>query len=193
MRPIIPFWQSWQARRVARARASAYVQTLLAEPTPTDVAWLASDATGGDEDHARWELRYARRAAGLIVARREALDDRTASLVGAALERAWIRDARVAPGRRDIATRQFNVRLAAYTDASDEKDGREEASTKLARVLLGFAGRVDPSPIELDAACERLSRFLRESSDALRAAFGTAALPEHERPSVAAAGAGRRV
>ncbi len=181
------FIRSWQADRARRAQATAYVATLLAEPSASDVRWLTEGATAGDEDHARWELRYARCAAGLLAARRDALDDRTASLVSAALERAWRRDARVAPDRREIATRQFNTRLAAYTDALAEKDGREGASTKLARVLLGFSGRLDPTPTELAAAGERLGGYLRESSDALRQAFGAAALPENERPSAAAA------
>jgi hypothetical protein len=184
-------FRRWRAERSRREQATAYVVTLLAEPSTADVQWLAQGATGGDEDHARWELRYARRAAGLLAARRDALDDRTASLVSAALERAWQRDARVAPERRDIAIRQFNTRLAAYSDALAEKDGRESASTKLARVLLGFAGRLDPTATELAAAGERLNAYLRESSEALRNAFGAATLPEDQRPSAGAAGATR--
>jgi hypothetical protein len=179
------FIRSWQADRARRDQATAYVGTLLVEPSASDVRWLTESATGGDEDHARWELRYARCAAGLLAARRDALDDRTASLVSAALERAWRRDPRVASDRREIATRQLNTRLAAYTDALAEKDGREGANTKLARVLLGFSGRLDPSAIELGAAGDRVATYLRESSDALRQAFGAAVLPEDERPSEA--------
>jgi hypothetical protein len=180
------FLRSWQAERARRAQATAYVATLLAEPSAADVRWLTDAATGGDEDHARWELRYARCAAGLLAARRDALDDRTASLVSGALERAWQRDSRVASDRRDIATRQLNTRLAAYADALAEKDGRESANTKLARVLLGFSGRLDPTAGELAAAGERLGAYLRDSSDALRNAFGAAVLPEDVRPSAAA-------
>lgn len=179
----IDFWHWWQAHRARRDHASEYVRTLLAEPVLADVQWLAREATGGDEDHARWELRYARRAAGLLVARRDALDDRTASVVATALAHAWRRDPHVALDRRDIAIRQFNVRLAAYTDALDEKDGREASSTKLARVLLGFSGRLDPTTPELAAATTRLTGYIDEASDALRAAFGTAALPEDAPPS----------
>jgi hypothetical protein len=179
----INFWHRWQADRARRGHASSYVATLLAEPSPADVQWLAREATGGDQDHARWELRYARRAAGLLVARRDALDDRTASLVAAALARVWHRDPNVALDRRDVAVRQFNVRLAAYADALDEKDGRETSSTKLARVLLGFSGRFDPTTPELAAAAQRLTTYLDEASDALRAAFGIAVLPEDAPPS----------
>src|SRR5215472_3568887 len=139
------FLRSWQAERARRANATAYIATLLAEPSAADVRWLTEGAAAGDEDHARWELRYARCAAGLLTARRDALDDRTASLVSAALERAWRRDRRVAPDRREVAARQFNTRLAAYTDAVADKDGREASSTKVARVLLGFSGRLDPA------------------------------------------------
>jgi hypothetical protein len=180
------FLRSWQADRARRAQATAYVATLLAEPSAADVRWLTEGGTGGDEDHARWELRYARCAAGLLAARRDALDDRTASLVSAALERAWRRDPRVAPDRREIATRQLNTRLSAYTDALADKDGREGTLTKLSRVLLGFSGRLDPTPSELATAGERLGGYLRESSDALRHAFGAALLPDDERPSAVA-------
>jgi hypothetical protein len=95
----------------------------------------------------------------------------------------------VALDRRDIAVRQFNVRLAAYTDALDEKDGREGSSTKLARVLLGFSGRLDPTTTELAAAAQRLSAYIDEASEALRAAFGTAVLPDDAPPSAVRRGA----
>jgi hypothetical protein len=183
----IDFLRRWRADRARRAQASTYVATLLSEPTPADVLWLAREATGGDEDHARWELRYARRAAGMLAAQRDALDDRTASLVSAALGRAWRRDPRVAPDRRDVATRQFNTRLAAYADALSERDGREPTSVRLARVLLGFSGQLDPASAALSAAEERLEAYLREASDALSAAFGTAVLPEDVPPSGLAA------
>jgi len=179
----IDFWRQWRAQRARRAQASSYVSTLLDEPAAADVRWLAQGATGGDEDHARWELRYARRAAGLLAAQRDALDDRTASLVSAALARAWRRDPQVAAERRDIATRQFNTRLAAYADALAEKGGRESTNERLARVLLGFAGRLDPTAAELDAAGARLTTYLGEASNALSVAFGAAALPDDVAPS----------
>jgi hypothetical protein len=179
----IEFWRRWRDDRARRLQASIYVATLLAEPSVGDVRWLAEGVTRGDEDHARWELRYARRAAGLLAAQRDALDDRTASLVSAALARAWRRDPQVAVERRDIAARQFNTRLAAYADALAERGGRETTGARLARVMLGFAGRLDPSPAEISAAGERLAKYLAEASDALRSAFGAAALPDDVAPS----------
>jgi hypothetical protein len=179
------FLSDWRLERARRTHASAYVTALLLEPSVADVQWLAATAAHGDEDHARWELRYARRASGVLIAQRDALDDRTASLVSSALTRAWARDPQVASDRREIAARQFNARLAAYADALSEKSPREGTSARLARVLLGFAGRLDPTPAELAAAGERLATYLRESSEALREAFGAAILPDDEPPSAA--------
>ncbi len=184
----IQLWRRWRADRDRRGRASTFVASLLAEPPESDVRWLAETATGGDVDHARWELRYLRRAAGLLAAQRDALDDRTASLVSAALLRALRRDPQVAPDRADVAARQFNTRLAAYADALEAKGGDARPGERLGRVLLGFAGRLDPGPEELVAAGQRVGAYRRESSDALRAAFGTAALPDDIAPSQIRAG-----
>jgi hypothetical protein len=168
----LDFLHHWRADRARRAQASTYVAAILAEPSASDVRWLAEGATKGDEDHARWELRYAKRAAGMLAAQRDALDDRTASLVSAALARAWQRDPQVAPDRRDVAARQFNTRLAAYADALAERDGREGTTVRLGRALLGFAGRLDPSAAELNVAGEHLKAYLAEASEVLRATYG---------------------
>ena len=96
-------------------------------------------ATRGDHDHARWELRYAARALAVIVAERRAHDDRTPSLVAGAVHDAFAADPNVAPESADLAERQFNDRLAAYRDALQSRT-REPAATRLARVLLAFAG-----------------------------------------------------
>ena len=170
----LDLWRHWRADRLRREQASRFVDVLLVDPPPNDVRWLADLAAGGDEDHARWELRYARRAGGLLVAQRDALDDRTASLVSAALARAWRRDPQVARNRREIATRQFNARLAAYGDALSERGGSEGTGARLGRVLLGFAGRLDPSASELAEAGRCLAGYLKESSDALREIYGGA-------------------
>ena len=78
-------WQEWLADRALRARADRYARTLAAEPAEDDARWLADVATHGDVDHARWELRYARRSLGLLSAERDALDDRTPSAVARAV------------------------------------------------------------------------------------------------------------
>lgn len=176
-------WREWVAARDRRARAGAYVTTLWAEPSPEDVAWLATHATGGDADHARWELRYARRALGLVAAQRDALDDRTASLVARALADALARDPAIAPGKRNIAEQQLNARLRAYGDALANREGAGTA-WHLGRALLGFAGRRDAPPAELvTAASAILIRYLGDANAALRERFGTAALPEDIAPS----------
>jgi len=181
-------WRRWQAERAGREQASAFVRALLVDPPEADVQRLAAIGTGGDADHARWELRYVRRAAGMLAAQRDALDDRTASLVSSALARALRRDPGVAAARRDVAARQFNVRLSAYADALVEKNGPEGTGDRLGRVLLGFAGRLDPTPSELEGAGAIVTAFLAEASEALRRSFGAAALPEDVAPSEIKAG-----
>ena len=81
----------WRTERDFQRKAEKFVERLLAEPDDEDVRWLAQTATHGDTDHARWELRYARRSVGLITAERDALDDRTGSLVARALDAATTR------------------------------------------------------------------------------------------------------
>ncbi len=180
------FWRRWRDERAARDRAAAYVAGLLSEPSEDDVAWLATESTAGDADHARWEWRYARRALGMLAAQRDALDDRTASAVSAALSRALRHNTQIAPERREVAARQFNVRLAAYGEALLAKGGPEGTSDRLGRVLLGFAGNPHPSPAQLSAAGARVTAHLLEASDRLRAAFGAASLPDDVAPSAMA-------
>lgn len=54
------FFGRWRAERQLQRKAEQFAAALGIEPAPDDVAWLAKYATKGDEDHARWELRYAR-------------------------------------------------------------------------------------------------------------------------------------
>src|SRR5438270_10337116 len=122
----------WRAARQLRRKAEQYVTALVTEPATDDVLWLAGVATHGDEDHARWEWRYARRALGLLVAQRDALDDRTPSLIAQELSEALARDPHIAVGALALAERQFNERLAAYRDALASRSG-EPTGTRLAR------------------------------------------------------------
>src|SRR3954453_23008865 len=110
-------FQRWRQERQLLRKAEQYVDVLLAEPADDDVSWLATIATRGDSDHARWELRYARRAIGLLVAQRDALDDRTGSYVARALSEAFTTDDRIGRDRIELAERQYNARLSAYRDA----------------------------------------------------------------------------
>lgn len=173
----------WRHGRALRARASAFVDTLQQEPAEDDVRWLAETATRGDDDHARWELRYARQALGLLTAQRDALDDQTGSAVAHALSDAIARDRRVAPGKLGVAERQLNARISAYAEALGNREGAG-SGWHLGRALLRFAGGRETVPPEIVArAAELTARYLEEANEALRDAFGAAALPENERPS----------
>ena len=81
-------------------------------------------ATRGDADHAAWELRYLRRALGILVAQRDALDDRTPSEVLRTLASRMARDPNVDGELRELADRQFNARLSAYRDAFTSRGPR---------------------------------------------------------------------
>src|SRR5438270_511527 len=119
----MPFLARWRAERDLQRKAAGFVAVLFAEPDPADAQWLAATATRGDLDHAQWELRYARRALGLIAAQRDALDDRTASIVARELSEAFSRDSRIAAGMTETAERQFNARLSAYREGLAAKAG----------------------------------------------------------------------
>jgi hypothetical protein len=148
---------------------------------------LAVDALAGvgdaDEDHARWELRYARRAIGQLIAQRDALDDRTASDVAAALEDAHRTDALVAPERRPISDRQFNDRLRAYGNALADRSGKAGTSERLGRALLIFALAPATGGSALAFASDFCATTVLECNAALREIYGEAALPEDRRPS----------
>ncbi|MEX2178023.1 MAG: hypothetical protein WD801_04890 [Gemmatimonadaceae bacterium] len=181
----MPFFPRWRAARQLQRKASQFVAALVAEPSTVDVEWLAATATRGDEDHAQWELRYARRAIGLLVAQRDALDDRTGSIVARVLTEAFERDPRIDEERRHLAERQFNARLSAYRDALGAK--ASGATVRLGQTLLAFSGG---SFRDADANVKRggevLAGYEREANAALREVFGVATLPEHVPPSAVA-------
>ncbi|HEU4994661.1 MAG TPA: hypothetical protein VFT29_07565 [Gemmatimonadaceae bacterium] len=181
-------FKRWLAARQLQRKAGQFVTGLLAEPSTDDTVWLARVATKGDEDHACWELRYARRAIGLLVAQRDALDDRTSSLVARALSGAFERDDRIDRERRDLAERQFNARLSAYRDALGARVA--DSAVRLGQTLLAFAGGsfrdVDDN---VRRAGEVISGYEEEAHESLRAVFGSAALPEHVPPSAWTRGA----
>ena len=184
------FWQRWQAERVQQQRAARYIRGLQREPAADEVEWLTRVATSGDADHARWELRYARRALGLLVAERDALDDRTASLVARELTGSLARDPHVAAGMLPVAERQLNARLRVYGEALARRDGGRLVRARLGRALLTFAAGEGHAPGESDVerAGDVLGRYLAEANQALRGEFGAAALPEDVAPSAAARG-----
>ncbi len=62
-------FDEWRSERRLKRGLAAYIAALMAEPDADDVAWMAHSVCGGDEDRAAWELRYARRALGLVAER----------------------------------------------------------------------------------------------------------------------------
>jgi hypothetical protein len=178
--------------RALLRRSAAFAETLMAEPAESDITWLAEKATRGDTDHARWELRYLRRALGILVAQRDALDDRTPSAVLRALMDRMDRDRNVDSELRGLAERQFNARLSAYRDAFTSR-GHGSPALRVAQNLLAFAGGPIRSgdPVVMHGAA-LVEEALESANVQLRATFGTPELPEDVRPSEAAISAGHR-
>jgi hypothetical protein len=173
----MPFFRSAQSPRAFERKASGFAGVLRAEPAPDDVAWLAGAATKGDTDHAAWELRYARRALGVLVAQRDALDDRTGSVVAHAVAGGFATDPAIDPKMVDVAVGQFNARLSAYRDILQTRAGAP-TPIRLGQMLLAFAGGpIGKDPASVQHAGEILAGYLAEASTALQAAFGGPALP----------------
>jgi hypothetical protein len=178
----------WRAERDAGRKAATFVEALFRDPDHADVEWLAGAATHGDIDHAQWELRYARRALGLIVAQRDALDDRTASIVAREIADLFARDRNVAAGMVETAERQFNARLSAYRDGLNAKAG-VPTPIRMGQTLFAFAGgSFKLKDANIIRAGELLATYLAEANEALRASFGAAELPENVPPSAMAGG-----
>ena len=173
----------WRAERELKRKAERFVAALMREPDQADASWLAAMATRDDIDHARWELRYARRSLGLLTAQRDALDDRTGSIVAHTLDEAFARDERIATDMLEVAERQFNARLSAYRDVLNARGGAP-LETRLGQTLFAFCGaafrKVD-EPLLRGGAI--VAGYLVEANEALREAFGAASLPENVAPS----------
>jgi hypothetical protein len=180
----VSFWQAWRDRRALRDAADAYTRAAWVEPDEADVRWLAALATGDDDDHARWELRYCRRALALLTAEREALDDRTVAAVAHALVERLHRDRSVAAERVPMAERQFNTRLSRYREALRER-GAGGPAERIAAALLAVAGGGHPVAAVDPRAVALVEGYGAAARERLRACFGVAQLPEHVRPSEA--------
>lgn len=167
-------------------RSAAYADALMQEPASDDIEWLGRVGTRGDIDHARWELRYLRRAVGILVAQRDALDDRTHSRVFRALLERMDRDRNVDAELRELAERQFNARLSAYRDAFTSR-GHGTPAMRVAQNMLAFAGgpirAADPV---VQRGAELVGIYLASANEALRTTFGTAELPDDVVPSTLA-------
>jgi nicotinamide mononucleotide (NMN) deamidase PncC len=179
----MPLFAKWRAERDLQRKAEALVAVLLREPDPADIQWLAETATRGDADHALWELRYARRALGLIAAQRDALDDRTASVVARVIAEQMTRDQNVAAEMAETAERQFNARLSAYRDGLAAKAGAP-TPIRMGQTLFAFSGgSFRKQDANIIRAGDILAAYLTEANEALRESFGTASLPENVPPS----------
>lgn len=181
----LPFLPGWRESRERERRARAVIDGLRHEPDEADAQWLADAAANGDLDHARWELRYARAALGLLVAQRDALDDRTAAELSHAYLASLDDDPRIATDRRDLVERQFNERLQAYREAMQLRGGTVQAADRVGRCLLAFASdgaRTAGAPLAY--AIELLQKYADESAELLRTTYGEATLPEDVKPSV---------
>ncbi|HYW33265.1 MAG TPA: hypothetical protein VE869_17315 [Gemmatimonas sp.] len=167
----------WRAGRERRRRSATYLVALLQAPSPSDVEWLSR--LSGNASTAAQELMFARRAIGLIVAERDALDDRTASDVAHQLADVVVREARDAPARG----RAWAERWRAYTGALAVRGETDAPATRLARVLLAGAGLESPGADAMARATLYVSSTRTQANEALRAVFGVASLPEDVRPS----------
>lgn len=167
----------WRAARDRRRRAARYLATLLDSPPPDEVAWLG--AASADRAAAEREIAFARRAIGLIVAERDALDDRTASDVAHGLAEVIAREARGTPeiGRR------WAERWREYTATLAVRGDGEAPAARLARVLLAGAGVTAPTTEQLVRATQFVLATRGRANESLRSAFGVASLPEDVRPS----------
>lgn len=170
-------WAKWRAQRERSRRASTYLGQLLRSPEQADITWLAS--LGVPEAVAVRELTFGKRAIGLIVAERDALDDRTASDVAHQLAPVISREARATAS----IDREWGERWRAYTAALAVRGNVESPATRLARVLLGGGGIGEPTAEQLVRATQFVNDTRGAANVALRDVFGVASLPDDIRPS----------
>jgi hypothetical protein len=175
----VSVFAEWKAARERRQRASNYLAALLHDARHEDREWFRSIANGRADDSVSRELRLARRAIGLIVAERDALDDRTASDVAHLLA-----DVIRSETRQDSSTgRVWAERWRGYSAALTARGVPEAPAARLARVLLEAIG-IDSPPRDLHAKATQWVLSTRsEANEALRAAFGVASLPDDVKPS----------
>jgi hypothetical protein len=167
----------WRAARERRRLAEAYLRRVLTPIGASEIDWLAG--LTGDRVVAERELTFAKRAIGLIVAERDALDDRTAADVVHALAPRINDEAR---GSANLG-RQWLERRRAYTQALVTRGQPQAPATRLARVLLVGAGVAEPTAEALAEATAVVQAERARANEALRAVFGEASLPEDVRPS----------
>jgi hypothetical protein len=170
-------WARWRAGRDRRRLASRYLDALPRAVAPSDAVWLCDMGVG--EEIARRELAFALRAVALIVAERDALDDRTASDVAHRLAPEIQREFHANAG----TGRAWDQRWRAYTGALAVRGDAHPPAVRLARVLLGGAGLVSPGPEQVARASVFVTDARTRANESLRQVFGVASLPDDIRPS----------
>ena len=170
-------WTEWREQRKRSRRASTYLGRVLRAPDADTVHWLAS--IGVPVPLAVQEITFAVRAIGVIVAERDALDDRTASDVVQQLALVIRREPSGDEDRRHL----WAERWRAYSASLAVRGSEESPTTRVARVFLAAAGVVAPSGEQLLRATHFIAHTRSAANDALRDVFGAAALPDHVRPS----------
>ena len=110
----------WRVARERKKRATIYLGAITQHVAPADIEWLAMLAPNHDERLAARELQFARRSIGLIVAERDALDDRTASDVAHQLAGVISAEAR----HDAVAGRAWSERWRAFAGALAARGSR---------------------------------------------------------------------
>lgn len=170
-------WAEWQAARARKQRVELYLTQVMRDADDSTVQWLTPIADSAAE--AQRELGFARRALGLIVAERDALDDKTAADVAHQLAPLV-----AAESRRDPELgRLWSERSRAYTAALAARGSAETPAMRLARVMLAGAGVSNPSADVLQQGTRVIQETRAALNENLRAAFGAASLPDDIRPS----------
>jgi hypothetical protein len=169
--PGLPLLRHWRLARERQLSAERYAELLMAPPPEALVAHLAS-VTDGDEDHAAWEWRYARRALGVLVAEQDAQDDRTVRDIAAALGERLEADPDVAEARRALARAQFNERLAAYRGAVQNRVSADPLAVRLGFVLLRYARPSAPLAPAAATLGVALAALMDELEAGLTAIYG---------------------
>ena len=172
-------FSGWKVGRDRRKRATVYLSAITPDIAHADSHWLIAMAPLASQALVIRELQFARRALALIVAERDALDDRTASDVAHQLASVVNLEA-----RRDAdAGRAWSERWRAYTGALALRGSSEAPAARLARVLLAATGLNAPTTDQLVRATQYVLAVRASANEALRTAFGAASLPEDVRPS----------
>jgi hypothetical protein len=174
---IMGLWSDWQAARARKQRVEVYLNHVVREAEASSVAWLS--AACGSADVATRELVFARRAIGLIVAERDALDDQTAADVAHHLAPVVAAESR----RHVEAGRLWGERWRSYTTALAVRGSLDSPAARLAKVLLDGAGIPHPTAEVLAAGTNYVQETRAALNEQLRTAFGAASLPEDVRPS----------